>query len=359
MRGSFHFEILCLSLTAGTAIGVLTAQYSPYTTVAAGAVSLLLSAMLLRSLRHRPEFLFLAAAFMLTGFFCAVSDSLGSPFSGTGMLPAAEKFAAGTKEAINAIPYSSDKTPGLIQVLLTGDRSGIDRSTRDIFRSSGASHILALSGLHLGIIYSIILLLSRPLGNTPAANRLRYAVTVPLCGFYTLATGAGPSVTRAFLFILLGETARITHRAKRPPRIFLAALTLQLIAKPSSLAETGFQLSYLAMAGITLVFPVLDSWFPAGSHSRADIPRRIWQAAALSISCQIFTGPLAWLKFGTFPKYFLLTNILAMPVTTLVMITSVLATALSAAGICPLWAVEANEKTVSLLIWILTVISEM
>lgn len=359
MRGRIHFEILCLSLTAGTALGAVTAQCRQGVMAAAGAASLLLAAMLYRSLRHRPGIVFLAAAFMLTGFFCSVSDTAGRPFADVRMPPAAERFASLTKETIQNIPYSSDLTPGIVRGLLTGDRSGIDRGTRDIFRSSGASHILALSGLHLGIIYSIILMLSRPLGNSPAAKKLRYILTVSLCGFYTAATGAGASVTRAFLFILIGGTAKITGRSRRPPRVFLAALSLQLIARPSSIADTGFQLSYLAMAGITLLYPVMDSWYPAGNRSRADIPRKIWQAAAISISCQVFTGPLAWLKFGTFPKYFLLTNILAMPVTTLVMVTSAGVTALSAAGICPMWAVQANEKTVSLLVWILTVISEM
>lgn len=359
MTGPARYDSLCLCLTAGIAAGTLFLGVFPFPWVFTFIVSICLTIGCALSVRFRPDMGRLALLFLLTGLLCALSDGMSSHFAGHGGVAFAERFADRVKDTIGSIPYACSTTGGLVKGLLTGDRSGIAKEVRDVFRASGASHILALSGLHLGIIYSIILGLCTPLGNGRTARWIKYAATVLLCGFYAAAAGFGASITRAFLFILISETLKILGRPRRSMRVLLTALVIQLVANPSVISDTGFQLSYLAMTGITVLYPVLDSWYPSSGHDRADLPRRIWQAAALSISCQAFTGPLAWLRFHSFPKYFLLTNILAMPVTTAVMVTSVIVISLSAAGCCPGWMVAANEKTVSILLGILTVISEM
>lgn len=360
MDNDRHFHALCLCLCGGVAAGIAAAELCfPYLCALASAVSACLYFFAMLCLRSRPQPVRLCALFFIAGMFCAVSSAVSEPFAVKCILPGAGRFAQMMKDTVNSIPYHSPDTPGIVQGLLTGDRNGISRELRDIFRRSGASHILALSGLHLGIIYSIVISVLRPLGNSPAAVKSRSLLCVALCGFYASATGFGPSISRAFTFIALNELLKCLNRKKRPLRVFMTALSLQLAMHPQLIRDLGFQLSYLAMAGITLLYPILDSWYPYGGHGRLDVPRRLWQAAALSVSCQIFTGPLSYLRFGTFPRYFLLTNILAMPVTTAVMLTSVAATGLSAARLCPEWLVTINEKTVSILLRILTVISQM
>lgn len=88
-------------------------------------------------------------------------------------------------------------------------------------------------------------------------------------------------------------------------------------------------------------------------------PRKIWDAAALTISCQVFTSPLAWWKFGTFPKYFLLTNLLSLPLTSAVMLLSVSTSVLFAIGICPDFLISLTDSSASLLLFIMKVISSM
>ena len=203
-----------------------------------------------------------------------------------------------------------------------------------IFRSSGAAHLLALSGLHLGVIYLILSRLLSPLGNSRAARALRSAVTVGLCGIYTLATGAGPSIVRAFLFISTGECAKLLRMRRITPAGTLSlALTVQLALRPGLISSAGFQMSYLAMLGIVALYPRLEAWYPPGS--RHDPMRRIWKAAALSVSCQLFTAPVAWWHFRTFPRYFLMANLLGLPLTEAVIVTAVATLLLQAAGICP------------------------
>jgi competence protein ComEC len=138
--------------------------------------------------------------------------------------------------------------------------------------------------------------------------------------------------------------------------VLCLALLVQLVITPGVIRSLGFQLSYLAMAGIVLLYPVLEKWYPEGGSAFNPI-RKIWQMAAIAISCQLFTGPLAWIKFGTFPRHFLLTNLLAIPVVTALMWVSVITIALYGLGWCPGLLITITDGLSRLLVWILTVIS--
>ena len=109
------------------------------------------------------------------------------------------------------------------------------------------------------------------------------------------------------------------------------------------------------MAGIVLLYPVLEKWYPKGSSLNP--LRKIWQMAAISISCQVFTGPLAWKVFGTFPRHFLLTNLMAIPLVTVLMWTAVFTVMLYGLGWCPEFMINAVDGLCRLLTWVLTVIS--
>ena len=104
---------------------------------------------------------------------------------------------------------------------------------------------------------------------------------------------------------MLRETSCCLERKTDSRDILCNGLILQLALTPHALFDVGFQLSYLAMSGITFLFPILNKWY----HGK------IWESCALSISCQVFTGPLAYLKFGSLPLYFMLTNLISIPLT--------------------------------------------
>ena len=301
--------------------------------------------------------------FLLAGIFCALCHSLsvGIPEYGGGPVASAAAKAVGSlRDTIDAIPYPSATTAPLVKALLTGDKSDLTKEITGIFRDSGASHILALSGLHLGVLYILLARLTAPLGNSPWIRRLRYSLIIVAALFYSIMTGATPSIIRAFLFITINETAKLLGRKREPVRVLLAALTIQLALKPDVITSVAFQLSYMAMAGIFLLFPTLDRIYPApnGSKlSRFNPLRKIWSAAMLSISCQVFTGPLAWYYFHTFPKYFILTNLIALPLTSAIMTLSVATIALSFFGICPEPLVILNDHAMQALVFCLEIIS--
>lgn len=308
-----------------------------------------------------------------------VSGLSGSGAAGGDGLPGS--WAAGGGGFSGTGAMGSDDAAALLKALLTGQRKGLARETVAAFRSSGAAHILALSGLHLGVVYGILTRGLALLGRSRPAMLLRSLIAVAACGFYCLMCGAGPSLVRAFLFICINEFARHSPGRRREPlRVLCAALMVQLVVCPGVIASVGFQLSYLSMAGIFILFPRLDAWYPALSgllrgHNSGSRPepssvnldgpdkhkakkafisapdlisgnpekarkfdpmRRIWSSITLSTSCQIPTAPVVWIHFHTFPKYFLLTNLLALPLTEALIISAVLALLLSALGLEPI-----------------------
>lgn len=307
--------------------------------------------------------IFFAGIFIVTGIFCSLNYHIASgiPEYESGFIGSAAANAVGTlQNVIDNIPYPSETSGPLVKALLTGDKSDLTKEITGIFRDSGASHILALSGLHLGVLYILLARLTAPLGNSPWIRRLRYSLIIVAALFYSIMTGATPSIIRAFLFITINETARLLGRKREPVRVLLAALTVQLALKPDVISSVGFQLSYMAMAGIFLLYPTMERIYPAPSGSRLsrfNPFRKIWNAAMLSISCQIFTGPLAWYYFHTFPKYFILTNLVALPLTSAIMTLSVATIALSFLGICPEPLVILNDHAMQALVFCLEIIS--
>ena len=323
MAEARSIEALSFHFTAGVAAGTLLsgAFRSPW--ILSGGVFLVIALWTASLLRKEGRERLVLPLFLLCGLSCALSASVSGPFLPGGTLgKIASEAATRLRQHIDGIPFASEETAPLLKALLTGDRSALSRETVHVFRDSGASHLLALSGLHMGILYLFLSRLTWIAGSSPRIRALRYGLMVTAAAFFTLMAGASPSLVRAFLFILINETLRILGRPKDPVRVLSAALLIQLAADPSVIRSTGFQLSYLAMAGIFLLYPHLERWYPEGG--RFNPLRKVWQTAALSVSCQVFTSPLAWIRFHSFPVHFLLTNLLAIPLTTLLMGSAVL-----------------------------------
>ena len=259
------------------------------------------------------------------------------------------------KVIIDGIPFEQGSTNGIIKALLTGDRSGITQQTAQVFRDSGASHILALSGLHLGIIYGVLSKIFSIGGNSSFKRRMKSVIIIIACIMYTLATGAGASITRACMFIVLKETAELTGRNISLKGILATSLALHLAFDPMSATDVGFQLSYAAMMGIAFLFPVMKRLW------KNEWPglKWMWESLSVSISCQITTGPLAYYYFGTFPQYFLLTNLLAIPLAAIMIPSAILTIIMCGIGYCPEWMINITEWLTQTMIDSLTIIASM
>ncbi|MBQ9410225.1 MAG: ComEC/Rec2 family competence protein [Bacteroidales bacterium] len=348
-------EALSVTFTAGVAAGALFSAAVPSVLPAillpVASLPVFLAPVIRRS-KAGPALILLT--FLTLGIFVSAQ---AVPFAGeeSFMERMALEWADNLKALISRIPFKAGVTAPLLTALLTGDKSGLGPETIAAFRGSGASHILALSGLHMGILYLILDKLTLPLGKSVAAKWARAVMVVSAAGWFTLMTGAGPSIVRAFLFILIGEICTLSGRRRKPSRVLCLALLVQLVINPGVIRSLGFQLSYLAMSGIVILYPTLEKWYPEGG--RLNPLRKIWQMAALAISCQVFTGPLSWIKFGTFPRHFILTNLMAIPIVTVLMWFAVITIALTGLGWCPELLITITDGLSRLLEWVLTVIS--
>lgn len=348
-----------ISVIGAAALGSILVPAASASSVIA-ATSLII--MLLPGRKHiHPVFtwMLIAIAGMSCGLMCGLTGILKSwsPATCTGWFwETTHTFRLSLEAAIDAIPFQDDNTSSLLKALLTGNRESLPTHITDAFRASGASHILALSGLHLGMIYGILVKILGLLGNSPRARTIRSALIISACGFYTMATGAGPSITRAFLFILLGEAARLTCRSNSLGHVLAAALLIQLTCDPLSAGSVGFQLSYAAMAGIAFIYPQLSGLWPQGTSGPLGW---IWKSSAMSISCQLTTGPIAWHYFGTFPKYFILTNMIVLPLTGIIVPFSIAVILLSLTGLCPDIIIKSLEGIITIMTDALEIISTM
>lgn len=355
-----------LPFSAGILLaGFISDSDTRHSAILSGVVLIMAIAFMMHESFNRKAFMIqilsIATAAFSCGILCHISDyciEISSIRSHGLAEKAALGFCTMLKENIDAIPFEDQETGALIKALITGDRTSLTQEVSSAFRESGASHILALSGMHLGIIYGMLARLLAFIGNSRPAILIRSTGIIAVCGFYTLTTGAGESITRAFLFILLNEAAKLMHRKPGLKVIMMSALVIQLASDPSSVRSASFQLSYAAIAGIAFIHPHLKNIWPDISF-RKGILRKIWESASMSISCQMTTGPLAWHLFRSAPRYFLLTNLMAIPLTGILIPLAILTTGLHSMGLCPAILILITEKCAGLLTDALRIISSM
>jgi competence protein ComEC len=199
--------------------------------------------------------------------------------------------------------------------LILGYRSGLDNETRQIYAGSGAMHILAVSGLHVGILYLLLAWMLGFLKNIKYYSALRPVIIILIIWFYALLTGLSPSVTRSATMFSFIAVARLLEKPTSIFNTLSSAALVQLIINPFSLFMVGFQLSYLAVAGIAAFQPAIYSLLRSGNP----VTDRLWALISLSFSAQVLIFPLIMYYFNHFPSYFLLTNIFAVPLAMLIL----------------------------------------
>ena len=201
-----------------------------------------------------------------------------------------------------------------------GDKSAISQDLRETFSSTGTSHVLALSGLHLGIVYWLVVLLT-------AGRRHSIIVqvaTVLAIWAYAFLTGLAPSIVRAALMLSLYSLLAIGHRDKMSVNALAFAAIAMLTANPLLVFDVGFQLSYAAVLAILLFFPLLNGLVSPRFLQRHRLAAWLWGMAALSTAAQLGTAPLVACHFGHFTPYFLLSNFVVIPMAYVIIMAALL-----------------------------------
>ena len=209
---------------------------------------------------------------------------------------------------------------GLAEALLIGYKDDLDKTLVQSYTNTGVVHIIAISGLHLGLIYWLLITLMRPFSRITYLRWLEPVVTICGLWLFTLLAGAQPSILRAaFMFTSLVLGKVITRKGSVYNALTLSAFML-LVWNPFWLWDVGFQLSYSAVLGITIFLrPIYNLLF-----FKNKILDFIWKLNAVTLAAQVLTLPVSIYHFHQFPVHFLLTNFLAVPLSSLILFGEIL-----------------------------------
>ncbi len=245
-------------------------------------------------------------------------------------------------ETLNASNLSDEKL-GIVRALVLGDREAPQEITKEEFRAAGLSHLLCVSGLHVGIVAVLVLLLFRPLGARRHVRIVRGMAELAAVWLFVTMTGMAPSTLRAgtmFSFLIVGGL--VASRPVSLNALGLSAITL-LVIRPTMIADIGFQLSYVAVAGILVFYKPVRNLLPIGGKRRETdmidydeavescktrtvrsfvaVVRHIitslvtlaWESLVLCTVAQVCVMPLILYYFHQLTPWFMIANVLIVP----------------------------------------------
>ena len=197
----------------------------------------------------------------------------------------------------------------LLKALFMGDRSELVQENKKAFSDAGVMHLLAVSGLHLGIIYMLLIFLLKPLKND-RSKKIKVCLVLMVIWGYALFTGFSSSVFRAAVMFSMVEVGTLLKRSNSVYNQLIASMLIIILVEPYSIYKAGFWLSHAAVAGIVTFYPLINNLLTF----RFIIFRWIWSLTSVSVAAQLATFPLSIYYFHKFPVYFILSNVLMVPV---------------------------------------------
>lgn len=218
-----------------------------------------------------------------------------------------------------------EKETGLAEALLVGYKDDLDKSLVQAYSNTGVVHIIAISGLHLGLIYWLLVQLCKPLSRRKRIVWISPLIIISGLWLFSFLAGAQPSVLRsAVMFSCLALGNGLNRKTNIYNSLALSAFIL-LCYNPNWLWDTGFQLSYAAVLSLVIFMRSINNivcW-------KSRLLNTIWKFNAVTLGAQILTVPLCIYYFHQFPVCFLLTNLVAVPLSSLILIGEIILIAIS------------------------------
>ena len=214
------------------------------------------------------------------------------------------------------------KELGIMSALTLGYREELDRDVQQSFSASGAMHVLAVSGLHTGIVWGILMWVltlggwCKPMYEEKGKRWLLGVVILVLLWIYAFVTGLSPSVMRSALMLSFWELTYLMQRHTSRWNPILAAAVIILLINPLALWSVSFQLSFAAVMGIMLI----ASWMQQHIRLRSSWSKYFGGLLIVSIGAQLATMPLTLYYFGQTSNYFALTNLIVIPLAYIVLL---------------------------------------
>jgi len=255
-------------------------------------------------------------------------------------------YAANLRRAINtelkSKHFKADEL-ALLNALLLGQRQDISTEIYDSYSKAGAIHILAVSGLHVGVILYVLNLLFKRLDYLRHGKLIKTILIVLLLWSFAVIAGLSASVTRA---VMMFSVVAIGMNLKRPANIYntlVISMFFLLLFKPMFLFDVGFQMSYLAVLAIVSMQPwLVKLWQP-----ESWILKKIWQILSVTLAAQIGVVPISLFYFHQFPGLFFLSNLVIIPFLGLILGLGIIVIFLALVNVLPLWFSEVYGSIIS------------
>ena len=231
----------------------------------------------------------------------------------------------------------------IIQALLLGQRDDISEATYNDYKNAGAVHILAVSGLHIGILLLLLQFIFKPLELLPKGKTIKLIVIVLLLWGFALLAGFSASIVRAVTMFTFVAYALYL---KRPSNTFnilaLSMFFILLVFDPNLLFQVGFQMSYAAVFAIVWVYPLLQKlWFPKNK-----VIRKVWQLLSVSVAAQLGVLPISLFYFHQFPGLFFISNLVIVPTLGVILGGGILVIVLAVLNSLPDWMVAIYDTLI-------------
>ncbi len=203
----------------------------------------------------------------------------------------------------------------VLAALTLGYKNEIDPETREAYAASGAMHILAVSGLHVGIIYMIISFLLSFLNKNKIGKIFKAVCIIFILWIFACISGLSPSVVRSALMFSVICIASVIQRPSNIYNTIAISAFILLLINPYNISSVGFLLSYAAVISIVYYQPKIYNIF----YIKNWLGDKVWALVSVSIAAQIGTMPISFLFFHQFPTYFILTNIVVIPLASIIL----------------------------------------
>lgn len=236
--------------------------------------------------------------------------------------PLKKQLLAGTAHITDVLTryIPGKREAGLAEALLIGYKNDLDPELVQAYANTGVVHIIAISGLHLGLIYGLLLLLLRPLRHHKKLKWLHPLLIIACLWAFSLLAGAQPSVLRSALMFSCLVAGEAVGRKSSVINTLLASAFGLLCFNPYWLWDLGFQLSYAAVLSILLFMKPVYNWL----YIKNKILDYAWQMNAVTLSAQVLTLPVSICHFHQFPVSFLITNFFAVPLSSAILLAEIL-----------------------------------
>lgn len=208
------------------------------------------------------------------------------------------------------------KAQNIIKALLLGVKNDLDAETKSAFAAAGAMHILAVSGLHVSVVYFMVHWLLSLFPSVTMKRWVTPSASILALWLYALLTGLSPSILRAVTMITIVISSQLFLRRTNIFNSLAFAAFVLLIFNPNFLVDVGFQLSFLAVGGIIYLQPKIAALWTV----RNWLGDKVWQLTSVSLAAQLATFPVGLYYFHQFPTYFLFTNLVVIPGAFVIMI---------------------------------------